>query len=144
MKTAYTIPDTPHANVKPGQTGVKMVPINRMVPRSFVTNLPSGAEGGGGDERRSARHRLRRRLRRGGVDCSIDGGRSWHPAQLGADEGPYGFRRWDAQHHAAVARRLQRDDPLHQHQRCAQPDTPNWNPAGFMRNVVESVDLVAV
>jgi DMSO/TMAO reductase YedYZ molybdopterin-dependent catalytic subunit len=25
----------------------------------------------------------------------------------------------------------------------AQPDTPNWNPAGFMRNLVESVDIIA-
>jgi hypothetical protein len=25
----------------------------------------------------------------------------------------------------------------------AQPGVPNWNPAGFMRNVVESVDVVA-
>ena len=25
----------------------------------------------------------------------------------------------------------------------AQPDTPNWNPAGFMRNVVESMDIIA-
>ncbi len=42
MKTAYTIPDTPYADMKPGQTGVKMVPINKMVPRSFVTNIKSG------------------------------------------------------------------------------------------------------
>src|SRR5260370_18113854 len=42
-KTAYTIPDTPRANVTPGQTGVKMVPINRMVPRSFITNIKAGA-----------------------------------------------------------------------------------------------------
>ena len=41
-KVAYTIPDTPHASITPGETGVKMVPINRMVPRSFVTNIPSG------------------------------------------------------------------------------------------------------
>jgi len=26
----------------------------------------------------------------------------------------------------------------------AQPDTPNWNPAGFLRNVVEAVNLIAV
>ena len=39
-KTAYTIPDTPHADMKPGESGVKMVPINRMVPRS--TNIKSG------------------------------------------------------------------------------------------------------
>src|SRR6185312_3852728 len=42
MKTAYTIPDTPHADMKPGQTGVKMIPINRMVPRSIITNLQAG------------------------------------------------------------------------------------------------------
>ncbi len=41
-KTAYTIPDTPHASIYPGETGVKMVPINRMVPRSFITNIKPG------------------------------------------------------------------------------------------------------
>src|SRR5437879_1119732 len=41
-KVAYTIPETPHASTKPGETGVKMIPINRMVPRSFVTNIASG------------------------------------------------------------------------------------------------------
>jgi hypothetical protein len=24
---------------------------------------------------------------------------------------------------------------------CRQPDQPNWNSAGFMRNVIESVQL---
>ncbi len=41
-KTAYTIPDTPYASIYPGETGVKMVPINRMVPRSFITNIKPG------------------------------------------------------------------------------------------------------
>ena len=39
---AYRIPDTPGANVKPGQTGYKLVPISRMPPRSFITNLQTG------------------------------------------------------------------------------------------------------
>src|SRR6266852_3445754 len=39
MKTAYRIPDTPYASVKPGQSGFKTVPINRLVPRSFFTNV---------------------------------------------------------------------------------------------------------
>jgi DMSO/TMAO reductase YedYZ molybdopterin-dependent catalytic subunit len=43
-KVAYTIPDTPHASIKPGDTNVKMIPINRMVPRSFVTNITSGQQ----------------------------------------------------------------------------------------------------
>ena len=40
---AYRIPDTPRANIKPGDTHVNLVPINRMVPRSFITNLVDGA-----------------------------------------------------------------------------------------------------
>jgi hypothetical protein len=32
-KTGYRIPDTPHANVNPSETGFKTVPISRMVPR---------------------------------------------------------------------------------------------------------------
>src|SRR6202049_368926 len=40
---AYLIPDTPLANVRPGQTGFKLVPISGMLPRSFVTNIQNGA-----------------------------------------------------------------------------------------------------
>src|SRR5579859_7095787 len=43
MATAYRIPDTPYANVKPGEAGFKTVPINRMLPRSFVTNVRNHA-----------------------------------------------------------------------------------------------------
>src|SRR5260370_21295066 len=43
MKTAYTIPHTPHASVRPAETGFRSVPINRMVPRSFITNIKAGA-----------------------------------------------------------------------------------------------------
>ncbi|HVA12374.1 MAG TPA: molybdopterin-dependent oxidoreductase [Stellaceae bacterium] len=39
MKTAYTIPDTPHADMTPGQANITMVPIGRMNPRSFITNI---------------------------------------------------------------------------------------------------------
>ena len=42
MKTAYRIPDTPHASVRPGETGFKTVPINRMVPRAFFTAVQDG------------------------------------------------------------------------------------------------------
>src|SRR6202048_3788734 len=42
MATAYTIPDTPRASVRPGETGFKSVPISRMVPRSFITDIKAG------------------------------------------------------------------------------------------------------
>jgi DMSO/TMAO reductase YedYZ molybdopterin-dependent catalytic subunit len=43
MRTAYLIPDTPGGSMAPDVKGVKMVPINRMVPRSFITNLRDNA-----------------------------------------------------------------------------------------------------
>jgi DMSO/TMAO reductase YedYZ molybdopterin-dependent catalytic subunit len=143
-KVAYTIPDTPHANIRPGETDVKMVPINKMVPRSFVTNIASG------NTVRAASPTTLRGIAFGGdcgvasVDFSIDRGQSWHQTQLAKDEGKYGFRQWKTQ--------LTLPDPgAHRLLiRCsnsngvAQPDTPNWNPAGFMRNVIESINIVAV
>jgi hypothetical protein len=47
MTSAYLIPDAPYANIVPGQPGVKNVPINRMVPRSFFTNALQFAAGSG-------------------------------------------------------------------------------------------------
>ena len=96
MKTAYTIPDTPHADMKPGQTGVKMVPINRMVPRSFITNIKAGRPHPGAPGDAGARHRLRRRQR--SRESRVFG--RWRQelaaARAGADEGKYSFRQWHA------------------------------------------------
>jgi DMSO/TMAO reductase YedYZ molybdopterin-dependent catalytic subunit len=142
MKTAYTIPDTPHADMKPGQTGVKMVPINRMVPRSFITNIKSG------DTLRTNASTLVRGIAFGGdtgvarVDLSIDGGKSWQAATLGKDEGKFSFRQWQA----PVTLPGKGDHTLMV--RCtnssgvAQPDQANWNPSGFMRNVIETTTVV--
>ena len=142
-KTAYTIPDTPHASIAPGQTGVNMIPINRMVPRSFVTNLASGAAISAG------KPTLLRGIAFGGdsavagVDLSIDGGKSWQATQLGNDEGKYSFRQWQ------IPLTLPSPGKYAVMVRCtnangeAQPDMPNWNPAGFMRNVIETTDLIA-
>ncbi|MFX9321681.1 molybdopterin-dependent oxidoreductase, partial [Acinetobacter baumannii] len=42
MAKAYRIPDNPTATAVPGATS-STVPITRMVPRAFVTNLVDGA-----------------------------------------------------------------------------------------------------
>jgi hypothetical protein len=143
-KTAYTIPDTPNANIKPGETDVKMVPINKMIPRSFVTNFSSGYKA------TSGRPTLARGIAFGGdgavasVEFSIDRGQSWHQAQLGNDEGKYGFRQWQTQFTLPSPGKYTLMLRCTNANGMAQPETPNWNPSGFMRNVVESVDLIAV
>ena len=142
MKTAYRIPDTPHASVKPGETGFKTVPINRMVPRAFFTGLKTG------DAVDPGATVPVRGLAIGGdkgvksVDVSTDGGASWTAAKLGPDEGTYSFRRWtfDATAPAAAG-------PLAILARCTntdgvmQPMEQPWNPGGFMRNGIETLSL---
>ncbi|QDW41264.1 molybdopterin-dependent oxidoreductase [Bradyrhizobium sp. KBS0727] len=143
-KVAYTIPDAPHASIKPGEADVKMIPINRMVPRSFVTNIASGSKVN------AAAPTALRGIAFGGdcgvasVDFSIDRGQSWHQAQLGKDEGKYGFRQWQTQLTLPAAGTYSLLIRCTNSNGVAQPDTPNWNPAGFMRNVTESIDIMAV
>ena len=143
-KVAYTIPDTPHADITPGETNVKMVPINRMVPRSFVTNIPSG------QKVKAASPTMVRGIAFGGdcgvasVDYSIDRGQSWHQAQLGKEEGKYGFRQWQTQLALPTPGEYTLLIRCTNSNGVAQPETPNWNPAGFMCNVVESIDIIAV
>src|SRR6202790_5064571 len=143
-KVAYTIPDTPHASMTPGEAGVKMVPINRMVPRSFVTNIPSGQKVS------ATGPTTLRGIAFGGdcgvasVDYSLDAGQSWRQAQLGKDQGKYGFRQWQTQFTLPSPGKYTVLTRCTNVNGVAQPEPPNWNPAGFMRNVVESVDVIAV
>jgi DMSO/TMAO reductase YedYZ molybdopterin-dependent catalytic subunit len=142
--TAYRIPDTPRANIKPGDTHVNLVPINRMVPRSFITNLVDGASV------HADSPTLVRGIAFGGdtgvvrVHVSPDAGVTWHRATLGPDHGKYSFRQWHTQirlgqagEHLLMVRCTNRNG-------VSQPATPNWNPSGFMRNVIERTKVVAI
>src|SRR4030081_3401143 len=140
---AYLIPDTPFANVVPGQKDVKMVPINRMPPRSFFTNLQDGAV------LKVGQTTTVRGIAFGGdtglakVLFSADAGGRWQEARLGPDHGKYSFRQWEA------PLRLSSPGPhklmikAFNAAGIAQPDKANWNGAGFMRNVIESVSVHA-
>ena len=141
MATAYRIPHTPYASVEPGETGFKAVPINRMVPRSFITNLRSG------DTVRASATASLRGIAFGGdcgvahVDISMDQGQSWQKTSFGRDEGKYSFRQWSTQIRAPQSGKLVLLVRCTNTKGEAQPSQPNWNAAGFMRNVIEQVDL---
>ena len=141
-KSAYLIPDTPGATMTPGEAGVKMVPINRMVPRSFVTNLAAEARVTVG-----APLELRG-IAFGGdtgvknVDVSLDRGTTWLNASLGEDAGKYSFRRWQlsvtpSRGEQTIMVRCTNSDGM------TQPTQANWNPSGFMRNVIEVTNFVS-
>lgn len=138
MVKAYKIPTAPFASVTPGTKDFPAVPINRMIPRAWITNITEGATvawqphlpvGGiamGGDAGVAR------------VDLSADGGRTWTPAKLGPDAGRYSFRRFDGQiptpKRGAVALMARCTSATG----ATQPMQANWNPGGFMRGCVET------
>jgi DMSO/TMAO reductase YedYZ molybdopterin-dependent catalytic subunit len=141
MHTAYLIPDTPGATMAPDAKGVKMVPIKRMVPRSFITNLRNNAT-----LRRGVPTEVRG-IAFGGdtgvksVVFSADGGTSWQETALGKDYGRYSFRRW---HTSFVPKRSGTYKLMvnaTNSNNVSQPATAPWNPGGYMRNVVEEVTV---
>lgn len=141
MAKAYLIPDTPHANMRPGETGVKMVPINRMVPRSFITNLADG------QSVPSSQPLAIRGIASGGdcgvarVEVSTDAGVSWQGAALGKDEGKFSFRQFTLRTKPpgrGTQRLLVRCTNINGDM---QPAVANWNGGGFMRNVVETLSI---
>ena len=141
MKSAYRIPDNACACVEPGTAPKTTIPIHRLNVRSFITSVTDGA-----------------RLKAGGtmlkgiafdggngikeVAVSIDGGKSWLPTKLGKDLGKYSFREWKlpvtlaAGSYELKARATGNAGEV-------QPMEPLWNPAGYRRNVVETVRVTA-
>ena len=142
MKTAYRIPANSCACVEPGTAPAVTVPINRFNVRSFITNVKDGDKVKAG-----ADTPLRGFAFDGGsgiahVLVSSDAGMSWQEAKLGADLGKYSFRTFETAVRMAAGAgelRVRAINRIGQ----SQPDTSLWNPAGYMRNGVESVKVTA-
>ena len=142
MKTAYRIPDNACACVEPGTAPKATIPINRFSIRSFITSVADGAR-----VKANSNLTLKGIAFDGGygitdVAVSSDGGKTWQTATLGKDLGKYSFREW------SLATKLPRgphDLKVRATNRIgqSQPLTALWNPAGYMRNVVETVRVSA-
>ena len=142
IEKGYRIPANSCACTEPGATPLATVPINRFNVRSFITNFTDNAhcpvntpttfqgiafDGGYGISE---------------VLLSIDDGQSWLTTTLGKDYGNYSFREWQAT--------IKLTKGLHNIKVCAtnrigqsQPQRALWNPAGYMRNVVDTVRVIA-
>jgi sulfite dehydrogenase len=143
MSTVYRIPDNSCACVEPGTTPGKTVPITRFNVRSFITSLADGAQLKSGQTvpvkgiAFDGGHGIRQVL------FSEDDGRNWREAELGKDLGKYSFREWTIpftpKRVGAFVLRVKAANRIGQ----SQPMEPLWNPAGYMRNVVETIRVVA-
>jgi sulfite dehydrogenase (cytochrome) subunit A len=139
MSTAYRIPDNACACVPPGTAPTKTIPIARYNVRSFVTSLADGAKLKAGAETLvkgiafDGGHGIAE------VIFSSDGGRTWREAQLGKDLGKYSFREWTIRftprQPGPCELKVKATNRIGQ----SQPREALWNPAGYMRNVIETV-----
>ncbi len=142
MKPAYRIPDNDCACVDPGKAPQSTRPIGRFVVRSFITSLRDGARIAAG---RSVN--VRGIAFDGGsgirsVAYSTDGGLTWREAALGRELSRYSFREFTFGFTPAGG-----DYDLRVRATArsgeTQPDHAKWQPAGYMRNVIESVRVTA-
>jgi DMSO/TMAO reductase YedYZ molybdopterin-dependent catalytic subunit len=140
MKPAYRIPDNPCGCVEPGTAPKATVPIHRMNVRSFLVSPAPGARLAAGRP-----VTLKGIAFDGGygireVEISDDGGSTWRRVSLGRDLGPYAFREWSAAWtppRAGAARVMVR---AFNRIGESQGTEPLWNPSGYLRNVIESVE----
>jgi DMSO/TMAO reductase YedYZ molybdopterin-dependent catalytic subunit len=142
MKSAYRIPDNDCACIAPGTTPSATRPIGRFNVRSFITSLQDGARVRAGQPAavKGIAFDGGQGIRE--VACSTDGGQSWQPAQLGKELSRYSFREFTfafkpekGAHHLRVRATTRAGE--------TQPLEARWQPAGYMRNVVESVKVSA-
>ncbi len=143
MAKSYLIPDTPTGFVDPDATCSKMVPVNKMNPRSFFTGIKNGAK-------LKVNHlTVIRGIAFGGntglarVMFSADAGSSWQEAKLGFDYGKYSFRKWEInftpkkpKDYTLMVKAVNTNNE-------EQPMFGCWNYGGYMYNAIERITIKA-
>jgi sulfite dehydrogenase len=141
VKKAYRIPDNPCACVSPGGKVEKSIPINRMNTRSFIIDPEDGAS-----LRSNRPVELKGIAFSGGygiadVLVSTDGGATWNETRLGKDTGKYAWMQWTYQWHPRKKGKytlmVRATDKNGESQRFEA----RWNPAGYMRNKIEKIEV---
>lgn len=142
MKFAYRIPDNDCNCTEPGKAPESTIPINKFKIRSFITSVASDDT-----VKADAPVQLKGFAFDSGSDIkdvalSIDGGKTWTSTTLGEDLGKYSFRPWTR----AITLPKGKAELLVRATSVSgetQPMEPLWNPAGYLRNVVERTTITA-
>jgi hypothetical protein len=143
MAPGYRVPDNDCVCVAPGTPPAKTRPITRFTVRSFVTSLSNGQRIAAGRPTivRGIAFDGGKGIREVGV--SLDGGATWLQSMLGPELSRYSFREFTFGFTPVGGR-------TYDIQSCAwsrggegQPTTAVWQPAGYMRNVIETVKVTA-
>ena len=143
-KHAYQLPDNPCHCVTPGETPAATVPMGRMTVRSFITNFASGASVPAGQSVPVKGIAFDQGIGIDRVLFSYDGGSNWQAAKLGEDYGDFSFRPWEARFTPLAGKTYQLQSLAINRVGESQRFSARWNPSGYLRNVIETVQLKAV
>jgi hypothetical protein len=144
MKNAYRKPDHP---VAPGTAlpPEKMIPVTSLRVKSVISFPLDGVNVRVGDPVNM--HGVAWSGDKGpvtSVDVSTDGGRTWKPADLGADKSQFGWRQWSfsfspdrESYYNVMARATDASGDK-------QPFVQEYNPSGYGWNVVQRIGVNAV
>ena len=144
MNPAYRIPDNDCNCVAPGTAPSKTIPINQFTIRSFITNFTDSSVVNVGKSVQArgiafdAGYGIKKVL------FSQDNGQNWTEARLGQDLGRFSFREWRIEFTPKQKGTLDLRVRAFNHAGQVQPMTASWMPAGYMRNIVETVKVTAV
>ncbi|MFN7998164.1 MAG: sulfite oxidase [Bryobacteraceae bacterium] len=137
MKTAYRRPIrtvAPGSAVDPSQ----MTPVAGIKPKSVISSPVAGQRLNGGPVTiRGAAWAGESPVAR--VDVSTDSGRTWRPATLGSDRARYAWRLWEATWTAPGDGSYVLMAKTTDEKGETQPFLEDWNPSGYLWNVVHSV-----
>ncbi len=141
MKSAYRIPDDPCACVPQGTAPKKTIPINRFDTRSFIVEPSDGTT-----LRINKPVQVMGMAFSGGygirdVIVSFDNGRTWNETNLGKDLGKYAWRQWSYSWHPKKPGKYTLLVRAMDSIGGSQPFESLWNPAGFMRNNIEKIEV---
>lgn len=141
MKTAYRHPGHP---VPPGSAvdPAKMEPVTQLAVKSVIAGPLDGSSVGMGPMRiHGAAWSGESPIAE--VSVSVDAGRTWKAARLGRERSKYGFRMWEFPwtpprpgYYTLMVRA--RDTAGN-----SQPFVQEWNPSGYLYNVVHDVGVSA-
>jgi len=139
MKTAYR---RPVHTVAPG-TAVDpsaMTPVTAIKPKSVIASPVAGQRLASGPVTiHGAAWAGESPVAR--VDLSTDNGRTWRPAKLGTDRAPYAWRLWQASWTPPGQGSYVLMSKTTDEKGEAQPFVEDWNPSGYLWNVVPAVRI---
>jgi sulfite oxidase len=139
VKTAYRYPNrrvAPGAAVDPKD----MVPLTGLVVKSFINSPQAGAAVKPGKIRVTG-FAWAGESKIAKVDVSIDNGSTWAPARLGRERERYAWQSFEHELNITAPGSYLIMSRATDEKGRSQPVAPQWNPSGYLWNVIDKVRI---